>query len=369
MAQVRLEGVAKRFGPVSALADITETMADGELTVILGPSGCGKSTLLRVIAGLDEATAGRIFIGDRDVTDLPPAKRDIAMVFQSYALYPHMTVFDNMAFGLKLAGRSRAAVRAKVEEAAKLLRIDGLLDRKPRALSGGQRQRVAMGRALVREPQVFLFDEPLSNLDAALRVEMRFEIAALQKQLGATMVYVTHDQVEAMTLADRILVMRDGRVEQSGAPLDIYRRPVNRFVAGFLGTPGMNFIDGRIVDRGENGLGIALGDGGWIDLPLAAETRLAGEVIQVGVRPEDLMVEKERDDGKHGGVRLSAEVLLVERLGAETHLHLSVAGGRRIIARVGGETSLRQGETVRVSASVDVLHLFDVSGDRIAPVG
>lgn len=359
MAGVRLEGIDKRFGTVAVLSGVSETMADGQLTVILGPSGCGKSTLLRVIAGLDESTAGRVLIGDRDVTDLPPAKRDIAMVFQSYALYPHMTVFDNMAFGLKLAGRDRAAIRAKVEGAARLLQIDGLLDRKPRALSGGQRQRVAMGRALVREPQVFLFDEPLSNLDAALRVEMRFEIAALQKQLGATMVYVTHDQVEAMTLADRILVMRDGRVEQSGAPLDIYRRPRNRFVAGFLGTPGMNFVEGRVVEAGFRTTRFALGDGTALEVPLAGGRLASGAEVVLGVRPEDVSV------GVGTGPSLRVEVVLIERLGAETYLHLRLQGGRRIVARVAGEAGCRVGETVAVTFAAPSLHLFDGEGNRI----
>ncbi len=245
MGAVSFRGVGKRFGEVEVLRDINLEIADGALVVVVGPSGCGKSTLLRLVAGLEEASAGEIEIAGRTVTHLPPAARRIAMVFQSYALYPHMNVFDNMAFGLKLARTDTAAIEARVVEAARLLQIDHLLKRKPRELSGGQRQRVAMGRALVREPEVFLFDEPLSNLDAALRVGMRLEIARLQRELGATMLYVTHDQTEAMTLAQTIVIMRDGRIEQTGAPLELYRRPRNLFVAGFIGSPAMNILAAR----------------------------------------------------------------------------------------------------------------------------
>ncbi len=247
MGAVVLRGVSKRFGTVEVLRDIDLEIPEGALVVVVGPSGCGKSTLLRLVAGLEEASEGAIEIAGRDVTHLPPAERRIAMVFQSYALYPHMSVYDNMAFGLKLARHDKAKIRERIEDAARLLQIEHLLARKPRELSGGQRQRVAMGRALVREPAVFLFDEPLSNLDAALRVGMRLEIARLQRQLGATMLYVTHDQTEAMTLAQTIVVMRDGRIEQVGAPLELYRRPRNLFVAGFLGTPKMNVLPAEVA--------------------------------------------------------------------------------------------------------------------------
>src|SRR4051812_44126113 len=294
MAKVILKGVAKTYpGGVRAVADFDLEIADGELVVFVGPSGCGKSTTLRMIAGLEEITAGTIQIGDRIVNDIPPKDRDIAMVFQSYALYPHMTVFENMAFGLKMRNTPRATIVEKVNRAAAVLGLEKLMDRKPRALSGGQRQRVAVGRAMVRAPQCFLFDEPLSNLDAKLRVEMRAELKRLHLELGTTTIYVTHDQEEAMTLGDRIVVMKDGYIQQVGAPLDIYHHPKNRFVAGFLGTPPMNFLEGKLVRDGGR-LWFEGGDG-RVAIPTPAAESLAaraGEEIVLGIRPQALSLDR-----------------------------------------------------------------------------
>jgi len=275
MADLELAGVRKSFGPVEILHGIDLSVRNGEFCVFVGPSGCGKSTLLRLIAGLEEVSDGRIAIDGRDVTDVQPAQRGIAMVFQSYALYPHMDVYENMAFGLKRARYPKAEIEARVQRAARTLHIENLLARRPRDLSGGQRQRVAIGRAIVREPKLFLFDEPLSNLDAALRVEMRVELAKLKAELGATIVYVTHDQIEAMTLADRIVVMSDGRVEQAGAPLDLYRAPANLFVAGFIGSPKMNFVPAQAVAMQDGALVVRLFDGATLALPVACRSNPA----------------------------------------------------------------------------------------------
>ncbi len=354
MAQVRIEGLRKSFGPVEVLKDIDLTVEDGSFVVLVGPSGCGKSTLLRSIAGLEPVTSGSITIGGRLVNDLPPAKREIAMVFQSYALYPHMDVAANMGFGLRFAGTPKAEIAARVAEAARILQLEPLLKRRPRELSGGQRQRVAIGRAIVRKPQVFLFDEPLSNLDAALRINTRVEIAKLHKLLAATMVYVTHDQVEAMTLADKIVVMNNGRVEQQGKPLDLYYRPANLFVAGFIGSPAMNFLSGTV----KPGAGLDLGADGRLDVALGAPLA-EGEKVTLGIRPEHLKVVAGPGPG------LAATVDLVERLGETGFAHLRLAGGQVVIAEIRGETGLRTGDAAHLLPEARHIHLFDQAGRRI----
>jgi multiple sugar transport system ATP-binding protein len=353
MASVTLSGVRKSFGSTEVLHGVDVTVEDAEFCVLVGPSGCGKSTLLRMIAGLEEISAGTILIGSRAVNGVAPKERDIAMVFQNYALYPHMSVFDNMAFSLKLAGKSREETRARVEEAALILGLDDYLKRYPRQLSGGQRQRVAMGRAIVRKPQVFLFDEPLSNLDAKLRVAMRTEIKALHQRLKTTSVYVTHDQIEAMTMADRIVVMNGGRVEQIGSPLDLYDNPVNRFVAGFIGSPAMNFLTGRMARNGT-GLAVSVGDG--VHLPVPARSGVGeGRDVVVGVRPEHFAV---ADDG------VPAEVVVVEPTGADTQIFCKLAG-TDVTAVVRERHTFRPGTAVRLKPQLTFL--FDpASGMRLA---
>ena len=313
MANVTITEVVKSYGTLEVLHGVSAAIGDGEFVVLVGPSGCGKSTLLRMIAGLESITGGEIEIGDRVVNDLAPKERDIAMVFQSYALYPHMTVRANMAFSLKLARRSKAEIDAMVDRAAEILDLSALLDRYPRQLSGGQRQRVAMGRAIVRNPAVFLFDEPLSNLDAKLRVQMRGEIKALHQRLGSTMIYVTHDQMEAMTMADRIVVMRDGYIEQVGTPLDIYDMPANTFVASFIGSPSMNLIDG-VTAASKDGLVLETSDGTIWQLPVGASVEV-GRQVQLGVRPEQLFLD---------AAGLKAEATIIEPTGAETHIQMRI---------------------------------------------
>ncbi len=345
MAAVNIRGAEKHFGRTHVIRGVSVDIADGEFCVLVGPSGCGKSTLLRMIAGLEEISAGEIAIGGRVVNDVPPKERDIAMVFQNYALYPHMTVADNMGFSLKLAGRSRDDVRERVAAAAKILGLTDYLERYPRQLSGGQRQRVAMGRAIVRDPQVFLFDEPLSNLDAKLRVAMRTEIKELHQRLKTTSIYVTHDQIEAMTMADKIVVMNGGIVEQQGAPLELYDNPANLFVAGFIGSPAMNFMPGRLQRNGA-GFEVALGEGVRMrapDAPGLAE----GRDITLGVRPEHLAV---RDDG------VPAEVIVVEPTGADTQIYCKVAG-HEIAAIVRERHVFRPGEVIRLAPTLT--YLFD----------
>jgi len=359
MAGLSIEGARKSFGATEVLKGVSIDVADGEFTVIVGPSGCGKSTLLRAVAGLEELTAGRIIIGARDVTSLAPSQRGIAMVFQSYALYPHLTVYENMAFGLKVAKADKLAIDAAVRRAAAILNIEPLLDRKPAALSGGQRQRVAIGRAIVRQPQIFLFDEPLSNLDADLRVRMRYEFAELHRQLGTTTLYVTHDQVEAMTLADRIIVMREGRIEQVGTPRDLYARPANIFVAQFLGTPRMNILPATMAEGGR----ATLADGRGIALPPLAAAPPAGTPLSIGIRPEDIAI------GAAPGA-LSFTIAFIERLGGLATLHLGGREGEEPVAcQLRDDGSLEEGDTVAASFAPEHLHLFDSTGEVLETIG
>ena len=346
MTGVTLQGAIKRYGEIQVIHGIDLQVEDGEFCVFVGPSGCGKSTLLRMIAGLEETSEGTIRIGARDVTRADPAERGVAMVFQTYALYPHMTVEQNMGFGLKMNGVPKAEVAAKVKSASDILKLDEYLKRKPANLSGGQRQRVAIGRAIVRGPEVFLFDEPLSNLDAELRVEMRVEIARLHKEIGATMIYVTHDQVEAMTLADKIVVLRAGHIEQVGAPLDLYRDPDNRFVAGFIGSPAMNFLKGTVTD---GGIAVpALGRDVTVDVRLPA----VGTDVILGIRPEHIEVQR----GQGG---LSA--VLSEALGGVSYLHLATHTEERIIAEERGDDRAREGDIVDISFEQRRAMVFDAA--------
>ncbi|CAO3354585.1 sn-glycerol-3-phosphate import ATP-binding protein UgpC [Azospirillum sp. A26] len=357
MATVEIRNVRKSYGPVEAIKGIDIAIQDGEFLVLLGPSGCGKSTLLRMVAGLEGITGGEIAIGGRVVNHLDPKDRDIAMVFQNYALYPHMTVFDNMAYGLKIRGIPKAEIRARVDKAATILELGRFLDRRPSQLSGGQRQRVAMGRAIVREPAAFLFDEPLSNLDAKLRTQMRVEIKRLQDRLGITSLYVTHDQVEAMTLADRILVMNHGVAEQIGTPLEVYQRPASLFVAGFIGSPPMNVLDGRIDDRGE---AVLLPGGQRLALPQARPTD-AGRPVKLGIRPEHMAIAAE---GVSGG--FSIEVELVEALGADTVVYGRLPDGESLLVRMAGIPTVRERDRLTVTPQDGALHLFDaVTGRRM----
>ena len=358
MARIALDNVRKIYpNGVVGVDDASFEVADGELLVLVGPSGCGKSTLLRMIAGLEAITSGTLRIGERVVNDMPPKDRDVAMVFQSYALYPHMTVAENLAFALKLRGQPRAEIDRRVGEAAEMLGLGELLARRPATLSGGQRQRVALGRALVRQPQAFLLDEPLSNLDAKLRMSMRVEIARLHRSLGTTMVYVTHDQVEAMTLGQRIVVLKDGLIQQIDTPMALYRRPANLFVAGFLGSPAMNVLSGRLVR--EDGLALDLGDG--LRLPLgevAAETEGWNREVSVGIRPEHLAPDR-------GAASFAAEVEVVEPVGNEVFAKLRV-GAHRLVARFGPEIQPEPGTPMRLAVDARHLHFFDgATGTRL----
>ncbi|GJM24154.1 MAG: glycerol-3-phosphate ABC transporter ATP-binding protein [Phycisphaerae bacterium] len=366
MAVVSLDSISKTYPgkpPVRAVGGITLSVADKELLVLVGPSGCGKTTTLRMIAGLEQPTGGTVSIGDRVVNDVAPKDRDIAMVFQNYALYPHMTVLKNMAFGLKMRRMPRAEIRQKVTETARMLGIEHLLDRKPKSLSGGERQRVAVGRAIVRTPRAFLFDEPLSNLDARLRVKMRSELKRLHRDLGATSIYVTHDQEEAMALGDRIAVMDRGALLQCASPREVYEQPVNRFVAGFVGVPPMNFLDGTIVEAGgrldfETGFGaLALSD--------RAQSVLAGregDAMVYGVRPQGVVLNRNvgasRDDGA-GRAEIRLTVTLVELLGRESDIYLQCPDGQNLVARVPAESEVAEGDTVGVSFDVDRVHVFE----------
>ena len=369
MAELQLQGLRRTYpNGVTAVDGIDLTVADGEFMVLVGPSGCGKSTTLRMIAGLEEMSAGRMLSGGADVTDVAPAERGVAMVFQSYALYPHMTVAENMGFALRIAGRPRKETDAAVRRAAASLQLEALLDRKPRALSGGQRQRVAIGRSIVREPKVFLFDEPLSNLDASLRTQMRLEMARLHERLGATIVYVTHDQVEAMTLGNRIAVFNAGRIEQVGTPAEVYRQPVNRFVAGFLGSPRMNFLPAQ-AGRDDAGAGVQVPGAGRLALPADCAAAL-GNVHQIGVRPEHWQLSEPEGEGG-----LAASVERVEWLGDVTLVHCKLAGREAanldadtisVKTTSVGDASLRNGAAVRLHAQPRDLMLFDAQGRALA---
>ena len=351
MAALSLRNVKKSFGNVDVIKGVDLEIANGEFVVFVGPSGCGKSTLLRMIAGLDAATGGDIAIDGAVVNNVEPSRRGIAMVFQSYALYPHKTVFDNMAFGLQVERRPKAEIAERVGAAAKILHIDELLKRKPGQLSGGQRQRVAIGRAIVRQPKVFLFDEPLSNLDAALRVDMRMELAKLHRALGATMIYVTHDQTEAMTLADRIVVMNEGVVQQVGSPLDLYERPANRFVAGFIGSPRMNFVDAKVGSREGDLVTLAHAGNRNATLPAGGDWQ-PGEAATLGVRPHDLYIADEKD------AQFSGTAGLVERVGTETIITIECAGGAEICAALPGRTAVTPGERVHLGFDAERASLF-----------
>ncbi|HEY1721501.1 MAG TPA: sn-glycerol-3-phosphate ABC transporter ATP-binding protein UgpC [Magnetospirillaceae bacterium] len=354
MANVVMSGIRKTYGPVEVLHGLDLSVTDGEFLVLVGPSGCGKSTLLRTIAGLETISAGKVEIGGRDVTTLPPRDRDIAMVFQNYALYPHMSVADNMAFGLKLRKFAKTEIDERVKKAAHILDIDQLLARLPRQLSGGQRQRVAMGRAIVRDPQVFLFDEPLSNLDAKLRVQMRGEIKELHQKLRTTSIYVTHDQIEAMTMADRIVVMRDGWIEQVGNPLDLYDRPANQFVAGFIGSPAMNFIAGKVVrDNGRPAIVTTTGE----KLPGEPPASISeGKAIVFGVRPEHFTITTQ-------GQGVPTLVSVVEPTGAET-LVVGRVGENTVHVNVKERRGFKPGEQIWLQPQSGTVHLFDAENGR-----
>ena len=343
MSGVQLKNVIKKYGDVQVIHGIDLEIEDGEFCVFVGPSGCGKSTLLRMVAGLEETTDGQIDIGDLDVTRLDPSDRGVAMVFQTYALYPHMTVEENMGFGLRMNGFPKDQINAKVAEATRILKLESYLKRKPAALSGGQRQRVSIGRAIVRGPDVFLFDEPLSNLDAELRVEMRVEIARLHKEIGATMIYVTHDQVEAMTLADKIVVLRAGVIEQVGAPMDLYHDPDNKFVAGFIGSPAMNFLKGTM----GKGKADVPGLGNSIKTSVKAAE---GQAILAGLRPEHLIIDLDKTTHK---------VELTEKLGGVSYAYLSATTGERMVVEIRGETDAQEGTMVGLSIAPEAVYFFD----------
>jgi multiple sugar transport system ATP-binding protein len=353
MAGITLKDIRKSYGQAHVIKGVDITVQDGEFVVFVGPSGCGKSTLLRMIAGLEDITSGTLTIGDRTVNDLPPKDRGVAMVFQSYAIFPHMTVRENVAFGLTIAGDSKEVKAAKVAEAARILQMEHLLDRRPSQLSGGQRQRVAIGRAIVRKPEVFLFDEPLSNLDAALRMDMRMEIGKLHKTLGATMIYVTHDQVEAMTLADKIVVLKDGLVQQIGAPMDLYHNPANAFVAGFIGSPSMNFLDVEVKAMTGNRVTVSNPSLDPVELTARHGSYNVGGKARLGIRPQYLTPET---DGQSG--QLHGKVALTERLGAETVVEVTLATGKSVIAALARDAVYPIGSEISLSFNPAEAHLF-----------
>ncbi len=354
MATLKIKNLKKGFEGLSIIKGIDLEVRDKEFVVFVGPSGCGKSTLLRLIAGLEDVTSGTIELDGRDITEVTPAKRDLAMVFQTYALYPHMTVRKNLSFALDLAGEKKPDVDRKVTEAARILELDALLDRKPKQLSGGQRQRVAIGRAIVRNPKIFLFDEPLSNLDAALRVQTRLELSRLHKELQATMIYVTHDQVEAMTLATKVVVLNAGRIEQIGSPLDLYHHPANLFVAGFLGTPKMGFLQARVQAVNASGVEVRFASGTTLLIPRDNCALSIGQSVTVGVRPEHLTL------GTEGHVPVTTDV--TERLGSDTFCHVNVDSGESLTVRVHGDCEVPYGAKRYLNLDVAHCHLFDDNG-------
>ena len=354
MADININTVNKYYGDVHVIKDVSLDIKSQSFTVLVGPSGCGKSTMLRMIAGLEDINSGTISIDGQVVNDLPPKQRNIAMVFQSYALYPHMTVFDNMAFGLKLEKRSKDEINERVQEAARILQIEDYLHRKPKQLSGGQRQRVAIGRAITRKPKVFLFDEPLSNLDAALRVQMRVELAKLHDQLNATMIYVTHDQTEAMTLANDIVVLDEGIVSQKGSPMELYNNPNNLFVGGFIGSPKMNFISTKITSKSGDKTEVDLMGSAKISIPKTSASASEGDAVELGIRPEHLTVNADGDGS------WESKVFVVEKLGSGTFLYLE-KDGEPLVVETDGDSNIKVGATVKVGFDAARCHLFDSS--------
>ena len=365
MASISLKGIYKIYpGDVTAVSDFNLEIEDKEFIILVGPSGCGKSTTLRMIAGLEEISKGELYIGDRLVNDVPPKDRDIAMVFQNYALYPHMTVYKNMAFGLELRKTPKDEIDKRVREAARVLDIEHLLDRKPKALSGGQRQRVALGRAMVRNPAVFLLDEPLSNLDAKLRTSMRTEIIKLHQKLGTTFIYVTHDQTEAMTMGDRIVVMKDGLIQQVDTPQNLYDYPCNMFVGGFIGSPQMNFLDATLVKEGSNYY-VDLGGDKLLIAPEKVTSALdayVGKAIKAGIRPEDIKDDEEFME-KHKDATITAHVEVSELMGAEIYLYLTYQG-QNLMARVAPTSKSRRGDKIVVAMDTNKIHLFDPESEK-----
>jgi len=352
MANIKIDKVNKFYGNTQVIKDISLEISDASFTVLVGPSGCGKSTILRMIAGLEEINSGTISIDGKIINNLPPKERNIAMVFQSYALYPHMTVFNNMAFGLKIEKKSKDEINERVIEAAKILQIEEYLDRKPKELSGGQRQRVAIGRAITRKPKVFLFDEPLSNLDAALRVQMRVELAKLHEQLNTTMIYVTHDQTEAMTLANDIIVLDQGIVSQKGSPMDLYNHPINSFVGGFIGSPKMNFISSKILSKNEKGTEVDLFGSAKINISKKSKISLEGDLVTIGIRPEHLLINKDSN------ATWESKVFVVEKLGSGTFLYLEKEN-EPLVVHTDGDTDIKVGDTIKIGFDASRCHLFD----------
>jgi multiple sugar transport system ATP-binding protein len=358
MANLKLRDARKSYGALEVIKCINLDVDDREFVVFVGPSGCGKSTLLRMIAGLEKITGGDLMIDGTRANDIDPSQRGLAMVFQSYALYPHMTVAENMGFALRIAGVSSSERDHKVKEAAKVLELSHLLDRRPKDLSGGQRQRVAIGRAIVRNPKIFLFDEPLSNLDAALRVNMRLELMRLHERLAATMIYVTHDQIEAMTMADKIVVLNNGRIEQVGSPLELYNRPANIFVAGFLGSPKMNFLPATVEKTSADGVSVALASGTTITVPVSAGTAKVGSKLTLGIRPEHIRIGQ---DGQFAG-----QAILAERLGGLTIFHVDIASDQSVVIQTEGTDATPLHTPLSLQIDPTICHLFDVDGKSLA---
>lgn len=363
MGTISLSGIRKSFGKEEVIRGVDLTIEDRQFVVFVGPSGSGKSTLLRLIAGLEDVSEGSISINEHDVTTVRPSWRGLAMVFQSYALFPHMTVRQNIGFGLKMAKLPKDQIDNKVNEAARILQIEPLMERKPAALSGGQRQRVAIGRAIVRNPTAFLFDEPLSNLDAELRVQMRLEIAQLRRKLDATIIYVTHDQVEAMTLADKIVVLRDGRVEQVGSPLDLYHHPTNRFVAGFIGSPTMNFLTGTLAQTSDSGIAIDLDQGKQVKANVDGGGLTAGAPVTLGLRPEHLRLTPLDQTPD-----LNGRVGVVERLGGVTFAYLLLQDGQKLTVQAEGDLRVRIGDDIGIRINPAMTHVFTKDGTALAPI-